>query len=74
MKLENCAEIIGILHDIEISDNSLKLIFLLDNKIELPISSFDISKLKKFLGRRIGILNIDGEILIREIKKGAKNE
>ena len=37
-------------------------------EIEVPIEEFTMEQLEKFLGKRIGILNISGSYKVRQIK------
>lgn len=38
-------------------------------KIEIPINAIPAKKLKKLLGQKVGVLNIDGEYRVRIISK-----
>ena len=68
MKLKQNCEIIGILSKFEIEGSHLKLLFSMMKEIEVPIEEFTMEQLEKFLGKRIGILNISGSYKVRQIK------
>jgi hypothetical protein len=68
MRLKNGEEIRGKLSNIEQSKNSnIKITFSLQQEVEIPKSAFSIKKLQSIIGKRIGILNLDGQYFLREI-------
>jgi hypothetical protein len=68
--LEKNNEIVGILKEIEKSQNSIKLDFSINKKIQILYDKKTFDKLKKLRGRKIGITNIDNQFFIRCIKEG----
>ena len=69
MKLEANNEIVGILSKVKVEENQIKLIFTILKEIELPEEAFSYEQIRSFLGKRIGIFNINGTYKIRHIKK-----
>ena len=71
MRLEPDQEIIGVLHAVKVEDNnSCNLHFSCTVEIELPSTAVPHEQLSSLVGKRIGILNMDGEFFIRKIKSG----
>ena len=70
MKLEPGQEIVGILRAVKEEDNCCKLKFTCLREIEIPPTAASHGQLKAVLGKRVGILNIDGDFFIRKIKTG----
>ena len=68
MRLEPDREIIGVLHAVEEEDNSCNLQFSCNIEIELPSTAVPREQLSLLVGKRIGILNMDGEFFVRVIK------
>jgi hypothetical protein len=68
VRLETGKEIIGILHAVEEDNGCNKLQFSLIIEIELPSSEISYEKINPFIGKKIGLLNLDNEIFIREVK------
>jgi hypothetical protein len=69
MKLRQNQEIIGILKGYEIDKNHIKLTFTATFEVELAAHTFTDKKLKVVLGKRIGILNLEGRFFIRTIEE-----
>jgi hypothetical protein len=70
MKLSNNNEIVGTLTKIEQKNNNYFLEFNIKKNIEIPSSFFSKEKLNQLLGKKAGIININGEYKIREVRKG----
>jgi len=66
-RLEPNHEIIGILHAVQDGDNCCRLEFTCSKEIELPPTAIPQEKLISLVGKRIGVLNIDGQFFLREI-------
>ena len=66
--METGKEIIGILHEVEEGDDCNKLQFTFTIEIELPSSEISYEKITPLIGKKIGVLNLDGEFFIRVIK------
>jgi len=70
MKLAINEEIMGKLTNVEVSENGqIKLSFLIQKEIEISANAFSIPKLQSLVGKNIGVLNIDSQFFLREIKK-----
>lgn len=69
MILKQNHEIVGTLSKVKFEENQIKLIFSILKEIELPEEAFSYEQLQDFLGKRIGIFNINGTYKIRHIKK-----
>ncbi len=69
MKLEPQHEIVGTLSDIKLEGAYTKLVLTVAREIELPNNAFSYEQIKAVLGKRVGILNIDGQFFVREIKR-----
>ena len=68
-------EIISELNNVKDEDGQLTLIFGMNMEIELPQSAFDLTELKKYVGGKVGIMNVDGQIYrIRRIHSSYKNK
>ena len=61
-RLEPYNEIIGTLTDFESKGDQVKLLFTTKYEIELPKDVFTYEQLKAVIGKRVDILNVDGEI------------
>lgn len=70
MKLCNNNEIVGTLTKIEEKNNIYSLEFSIKKNIEIPNTFFSNEELNKLLGNKVGIINIDGEYKIRQIREG----
>lgn len=66
-RLEPDNEIIGTLYAVGGDDNCSKLQFSCVKEIELPHTAVSLDKLHSLVGKRIGILNLDGQFFVREI-------
>jgi len=70
MKLVINEEIMGRLTNVEVSENGqIKLSFFIKKEIEISATAFSIPKLQSLVGKNIGVLNIDSQFFLREIKK-----
>ena len=67
MRLESNYENVGTLSDIKLEGAYTKLVFTVAREIDLPSTAFSYEQLKAVLGKRVGILNIDGQFFVREI-------
>ena len=67
MLLDPNHEIIGVLHAVQDGDNCCRLEFTCSKEIELPPTAIPQEKLIALVGKRIGVLNIDGQFFLREI-------
>ena len=68
MKLSNNEEIIGKLTKVEsLENNQIKLSLSTQKEIELSANAFSTPKLQSLIDRKIGIINIGGQIFIRKI-------
>jgi hypothetical protein len=67
MKLKQNCEVIGTLSHVEKEGNQLKLLISMIKEIEVPKAEFTPEHLEKFLGKRVGILNVSGSYKIRQI-------
>ena len=69
MRVQNYNEIIGTVRSVS-NDNELVHVLLgFDIKIDIPVSAICIEKLKKHLGKKVGIFNNNGAYIIKEVKK-----
>ena len=66
----NC-EIIGILKEINNINDGIELIFTFEQKIKISHDESLLNKLNNYLGKMIGLINIDGEYKIRILQKNA---
>lgn len=73
IKLQNGGEMIGIIKEIKNQNNCIELIFQVIQRLELPEDLLLFKKLNRFLNKKIGLINIDGDYRIREIKVKEKN-
>jgi len=67
MKLKPNCEVVGNLSGIKFEENHVKLVFTIAREVELPQHAFADAQLKAILGKRVGILNLDGQFFVREI-------
>ena len=72
MWLKSLQEIVGTPTSIIYEDGCVKIVFTFQKTVELPEDAIPKETLKNSIGRRIGILNIDGKYKIRNVKKSAK--
>jgi len=69
-KLKENHEVVGrLISIIEENDGHAGLIFSTMKKIEIPTSKTKHMKLKEQVGKRIGLIHLDGEYKIRRISK-----
>jgi len=68
-RLHSNQEIIGMLHAVKEEDNCSKLQFTFTIEIDLPSSKISNESLSLLIGKKIGVLNLDEEFFIREIKE-----
>ena len=70
MQLQNYEEIIGILDKIEFNKNQdmVTLVFTFQKRIDLPLNICDKEILISSLGKKIAVLQIDGDLKIRAVK------
>ena len=61
-RLEPYNEIIGILLDVKSEEDQVKLLFITMYEIVLTKDVFTYEQLKAVIGKRVDILNVDGEI------------
>ena len=73
IKLQNGGEMIGIIKEIKNQNNCIELIFQVIQQLELPDDLLLYKKLNQFLNKKIGLINIDGDYHIREIRVKEKN-
>ena len=66
-RLEPDNEIIGTLHAVGGDDNCSKLQVSCVKELELPRAAVSLDKLHSLVGKRIGILNIEGKFFLREL-------
>jgi len=69
MQLKSYQEIIGNLTDVITKNEVTKAVFSMMIEIDILIESIEDEKLRKYIGQRIGLLNNEGEIRIRRIKR-----
>jgi hypothetical protein len=67
MQLKLYHEIIGDLTDVVTNDGFTKAVFSMIQEVDIPNDKIDIETLRKHIGHRIGLLNIEDEIKIRKI-------
>lgn len=72
MWLKSLQEIVGTPTSIIYEDGCVKIVFTIQKIIEIPEDAFPRDVLKNSIGKRIGILNIDGKYKIRNVEKSAK--
>ncbi len=72
MWLKSLQEIVGTPTSIIYEDGCVKIVFTFQKTVELPEDAFPKETLKNSIGKRIGILNIDGTYRIRNVKKPPK--
>ena len=68
MKLEANHEIVGILLKVKVEEDQIKLKFSIMKDIELPKEAFSYQQLHDLMDKHIGILNLNGTYLIRQVK------
>jgi len=73
MQLKPYQEIVGNLSNIITEDHVTIAIFSMMFEVDFPQDSFKDNDLKKFIGKRIGILNSNGKYRIRIIKRKGGN-
>ena len=61
-------EIIGTLHAVKEKDICCKLHFTCSKDIVLPLTAIPKKKLASLVGKKVGILNVNGEFFVRIIK------
>lgn len=72
MQIHNYEEIIGILNKVEFNKNqdAVTLVFTFQKKIDVPINVCDKEILVSHIGKKIAVLQIDGDFKFRTIKGG----
>ncbi|KYK23248.1 hypothetical protein AYK25_10215 [Thermoplasmatales archaeon SM1-50] len=68
MTLADNEEIIGILVSVTEDGNCCKLQFICIREIKLPLTAVPLQKLLSFVGKIIGVLNIDGQFFVRLVQ------
>ena len=68
MFLKSLQEIFGNLKSIAGGEHYLVITLTQDFEIPIPINAIPLERLKKLVGKQIGIVNIDGHYKIRELK------
>jgi len=58
---------VGELSKISTETQHIRLIFTILKEIEVPLDVISVDELQKHIGKRVGILHIDGDFFIREI-------
>jgi hypothetical protein len=74
VQLKPYHEIVGTIEDIVYEDGFVNVIFSIQTKVEFPESAIQKGVFNKFIGKRVGILNLDGMYKIRRISSSATNE
>ena len=74
MFLRPFQEILGHLKSISSDEQHLKITLTHNFEINIPSDAVLSGKLKNLLGKKIGIINIDGNYKIREIKNREINQ
>lgn len=74
MQLKPYHEIVGIIEDIVYKDGFANVIFSIQTKVEFPESAIQKGEFNKFIGKRVGILNLNGIYKIRRISSSATNK
>jgi len=69
IKLEVNDEIIGVLSEVKVEEDQIKLKFSIMKDIELPKEAFSYQQLHDLEDKHIGILNLNGTYKIRQVKK-----
>ena len=64
--LENY-EICGILDSIESTEGNLKLKFKYIKVIEIPLTALPVKKIQEMVGKRIGVICMNGKYRLRKI-------
>ena len=69
MELTDNTEFIATLTKVESSEEGqIKITLSIQTEIEIPVSAISFDKLNSFVGKRIGILNINSQFFVRKIK------
>lgn len=68
MKLKPNCEVVGNISEIKYEDDYVRLVFTFNHEVELPSTAFTNKQLKVILGKRVGILNLNGKFSLRELK------
>ena len=69
MRLTENNEFIGYLSKIKFKDGYVKLLFTFTREIELPSNAFSYEQFKAALGKCVGVLSLNGQFFLREIKE-----
>jgi len=67
LQLKRNHEIVGVVRDIIIDKDEVRIIFAIDTEIELPKSGAPKEITRKIINQRIGIINIDNKYSFRRI-------
>jgi len=67
--IQNTHEIIGTLTDIISEDGQMKVLISAQKEIMIPEGAVSLVELKDLIGRKIGIINVDGDYTIRIVRR-----
>jgi len=65
--LEKNHEVLGVVRDVIVGEDEIKIIFAMDREIEVPKSAFSHDELQKFIDEKIGIIRIGDTYRLRRI-------
>ena len=69
-KLKDGDEIIGLAEEVQFTDRWIKITFLIRKEIKLPSTAIPHKILCSLIGKKIGVINVDGDFFVREIQSG----
>jgi hypothetical protein len=73
MKLKDCHEIVGTLDSYTQEQDCIRLVFRIQQTIEVPIAAIPKKELDDCINRKIGIFNNQGDYRLRKFPKPVDN-
>ncbi len=67
LKMKDRTEICGILDSFEQTEGNIKLKFVFSKVIKVPLEALPVKKIQEMVGRRIGIICMEGKYRLRKI-------
>ena len=68
--LKSNHEVVGVLSDIKVEKGNVKAVFSMQKELELSADKISEEEVREFLGKRIGLLHLEGgDYRVRKIKR-----
>ena len=67
MQLKDRTEVCGVLDSFEQTEDDLKLKFTVTKVIKVPLEALPVKKIQEMIGKRIGVICMNGKYRLRKI-------